>query len=206
MFATQTADGSFDYIALPQYLGLKTGDVIVPLVARGGGLLWFVVDVDGPGRTVTARTVIFGGRGEDTFRFTEIDLQSPRTADDTVDAAEARRRLGLSVSPRARQAERIVRTVAAVELDVRSLPPRYRKLLDLPTAPVSRVRERLRVHPMFDAAMAARPRGLRPSGNRMPRLRKRRTEADAIEDPHQRRNPCQHRGSEVPLPGFEASF
>lgn len=135
MFATSSTDASFDYIELQRYFGLKTGDVIVPLVPRGGGLLWFVVDVDGPGQTVTARTVIFGGQCEETFRFTEIDLQSLRTIDDALDAEEARRRLGLPITPRARRAERIVRTVASGELAIMSLPSRYSKLLDLPTDP-----------------------------------------------------------------------
>lgn len=135
VFSTDTTDQSFNYIELQRYFGLKTGDAIVPLVARGGGLLWFVVDVDGPGQTVTARTVIFGGRREDTFEFTEIELQSPRTIEDAIDAAEARRRLGRPVSPQARRSETIVRAVAAENLDVTSLPSKYAKLLDLPTAP-----------------------------------------------------------------------
>jgi hypothetical protein len=135
VFEMADTDESFDYIELQRYLGLKTGDVIVPLVARGGGLLWFVVEVDGPGRTVTARTVIFGEPCEGTFAFVEIDLPTPRTIEDVVDADEARRRTGLPTTPRARRSESVVWTVASEELDVTSLPSRYSKLLDLPTAP-----------------------------------------------------------------------
>lgn len=135
VFGMADTDESFDYIELQWYLGLKTGDMIAPLEARGGGLLWFVVDVDGPGRTVTAQTVIFGEPREDRFPFVQIELPTPRTIEDVVDADDARRRLGLPITPRARRAEGVVRTVACEELDVTSLPSRYSKLLDLPTAP-----------------------------------------------------------------------
>lgn len=135
VFDVGEPDVPFDYIELQRYLGLQMGDVIVPLVARGGGLLWFAVDVDGPARSATARTVMFGEPRESTFGFAEIDLVTPRTIEDVVDADGARRRLGLPVSSRARRAERIVRMVASEDLDAMSLPSRYRKLLDLPAAP-----------------------------------------------------------------------
>lgn len=134
VFETNANEAVFDYVELQQYFALQKGDVLVPLVARGGGLLWFVVDVDGPGQTVTAPTVIFGEPCEDTFRFAEIDLQAPRTIENTVDAEEARRRLGLPVSPQARRAARAARIVVS-NLDLTSLPARYTKLLDLSTAP-----------------------------------------------------------------------
>lgn len=60
---------------LQAILALRLGDVVHDY-ASTGDLWWFVIDVNGVGQTVTARTMMVGQPFEKTFTFSQISVAS----------------------------------------------------------------------------------------------------------------------------------
>jgi hypothetical protein len=86
-----------DYRNIQRLLALRREDVIVMESERAAGLWWFVHDVDGPNRTITARTLIFDQPREETFSFALVEPLPLFTAAEHNQAAVYRNRPGSSL-------------------------------------------------------------------------------------------------------------
>lgn len=107
---------------------LKEGDTIT-LTGDTTQVWWFTHHVNGPERTVSARTLILDQRREADLPFAQIEPYQPQNLNEESEANYFRRRLGLATKA-------IVLEDGEQEAQLADgMPRRFRELLALPESP-----------------------------------------------------------------------